>query len=455
MTTTNISSSGVIPAKSAVIDNQFVEIAEYKSMSYSRLFKAKRFGKWMLLKCLLPEFRGIALYESLLMKEAEISLQLEHPNVLRSYSWEEVGDLGLCLVMEFVDGWTLDEFLKTNPSAKECGNIARQLLGAMDYFHSLQIVHRDLKPSNIMVTRNGLHVKVIDFGLSDTDSYAVLKQPAGTYSYAAPEQIEGTGAVDARADIYSFGVVLKKIFRGRFAPLYAYVARKCSKTDRDSRFESAAAVLRFLDRTNSAIKFLINSVLVLAVTMLVLMFNNGKKQDAQSTSAHVDTLMQVVMHHDTVNVTSTQIVHDTVVVPCVFPKERQNAQREMRSFVERQLQPIKSRVDHGGFRFDLSFRASITNCYLYCQKQLREKLRKRVSDNYPKDVVYADIDSVVGAVTGRFRAIYEDDYPSFIKEQVDLLHRIENDSSLNVYSRKERMDAFSKLYDDDVVKYEE
>ena len=57
------------------------------------------------------------------------------------------------------------------------------------YIHAKQIVHRDLKPSNIMITHNGNHVKLIDFGLSDNDDFALLKQPAGTPGYISPEQI--------------------------------------------------------------------------------------------------------------------------------------------------------------------------------------------------------------------------------------------------------------------------
>ena len=61
-------------------------------------------------------------------------------------------------------------------------------MDALEYIHGKQTAHRDLKPSNIMITRNGQHVKLIDFGLSDTDDYAVYKQPAGTEGYISPEQ---------------------------------------------------------------------------------------------------------------------------------------------------------------------------------------------------------------------------------------------------------------------------
>ncbi len=74
----------------------------------------------------------------------------------------------------------------------------------------MQVVHRDLKPSNMMVTRNGSVLKLIDFGLADADSYAILKEPAGTDGYVSPEQQKG-GPTDVRNDIYSVGVILDKM----------------------------------------------------------------------------------------------------------------------------------------------------------------------------------------------------------------------------------------------------
>lgn len=69
-----------------------------------------------------------------------------------------------------------------------------------------------LKPSNVMITHNGGYVKLIDFGLADTDSHTILKQPAGTLSYMAPEQAQMAQA-DVRNDIYSLGVIMQEMNR--------------------------------------------------------------------------------------------------------------------------------------------------------------------------------------------------------------------------------------------------
>jgi len=95
-----------------------------------------------------------------------------------------------------------------------------------------------------LVTRNGNNVKIIDFGLSDADDYAVLKQPAGTLKYMAPEQKEPAVKIDGRADIYAFGLLLKEIFPHR----YNHIAAKCSHADRERRYANAEALKKAFER---------------------------------------------------------------------------------------------------------------------------------------------------------------------------------------------------------------
>lgn len=109
----------------------------------------------------------------------------------------------------------------------------------MSYFHTKGIIHRDLKPSNILITRNGGNVKVIDFGLSDSDEYAILKQPSGSVKYSAPEQSEGDVAVDLRADIYAFGAMLPEF---GLAGVYKRIARKATQRNVASRYANAGQV---------------------------------------------------------------------------------------------------------------------------------------------------------------------------------------------------------------------
>lgn len=163
----------------------------YVSISgHTRIFTATKYGKRFMLKCLKNDFLYTPIYRQALAKEFEIGQQLEHPNICRTIDLEKVDNLGTVVVMEYIDGDNLEQLIKKNAlSAELARKIAGQLMDALEYMHNKQMIHRDLKPSNIMITHNGQNVKLIDFGLSDSDSFCVLKSPAGTSGYIAPEQM--------------------------------------------------------------------------------------------------------------------------------------------------------------------------------------------------------------------------------------------------------------------------
>jgi serine/threonine protein kinase len=121
--------------------------------------------------------------------------------------------------MEQIVGKTLRELLDEKIRRKERRRYALELVDALSYLHSINVVHRDLKPSNIMVTKNGQTLKLIDFGLSDSDDYAILKQSAGTRAYMAPEQWRGRRA-GAAADQYALAATAYELLAG-FPPFEA------------------------------------------------------------------------------------------------------------------------------------------------------------------------------------------------------------------------------------------
>lgn len=185
----------------------FTEVHLISEGDINILGKGKRYGRWWLLKGLLPDLSDLTQYVEMLHKEFELLMKAQHPGIVQATGLEEVPGLGECIVMEYVEGSTLKEVMEQGLSSRTAARLMDELTDAVAYIHSLGIVHRDLKPSNIIVTQGG-HVKLIDFGLADTRAHAFLKQSAGTERYMSPEQAAG-GKPDARNDIYSLGVIMQ------------------------------------------------------------------------------------------------------------------------------------------------------------------------------------------------------------------------------------------------------
>lgn len=201
----------------------FTHITELPSYGFNILVKAKRFGKWFLLKGLKEEYRQNPIYQNILLKEFEIMANLSHPSVVSVFSLEDVSPYGTCIVMEYIDGESLVEFMLHPQSVDQRLRVFYNILDAMRYIHAHQVTHRDLKPSNILVTHNNRNVKIIDFGLSDTDYFAILKEPAGTRKYMSPEQ-QSSSTPDVRNDIYSLGIILMNLQLGNS---YQGVVKRC------------------------------------------------------------------------------------------------------------------------------------------------------------------------------------------------------------------------------------
>lgn len=265
--------SGFTTPAGIVKTDGFTEFTSIPNRGVFQLTRAKRHGRWWLLKGLQDKYQEDSIYRVFLEKEFEITSQLQHPMVVSVYSLEEVKGLGLCIVMEWIEGMTLREWLAAGGhTRKQRRHIANMLLEALIYVHSRQTQHRDLKPSNMMVTHNGQYLKLIDFGLSDTDSHAVLKVPAGTKGYMAPE---------GPSDIYSLGVILRELHLGWTS---CCVARKCCAPLR-RRYHDISTIQRDLQRAwhwPRRIIYVVGMGLLVAVFYL---FNlSGTQQKLQSVN---------------------------------------------------------------------------------------------------------------------------------------------------------------------------
>lgn len=228
--------SGFLKPSDFVVNSNFTEFESIPTGGYCLLTRAKRNGRWWMLKGLKEPYRQDSVYRLMLQKEFDIMSQLQHPMIVSVYSLEEVSGLGLCIVMEWIDGITLKEWLQQKEHTPEQRrHVADMLLDVVAYINSRQAQHRDLKPSNILITHNGQYLKLIDFGLSDTDSHAILKADAGTEGYMAPE-----GA----SDIYSLGCILREMELGWLSRM---VIRKCCASS-NQRYTDFTTIKRDLHR---------------------------------------------------------------------------------------------------------------------------------------------------------------------------------------------------------------
>lgn len=191
-------------------------------------------GRPIALKTILDDFKDDKKFQDLFIREADITFQLRHPNIVRAFQFEKVGER-LVLALEYLDGVNLKDILrqvydkKLNIPVCVVSEIMDRVLTGLHYAHtkcdashkSLGILHRDLNPSNVFVTYSG-EVKILDFGISKATSLDVHQltpknELRGKICYLSPEQIAQKD-MDCRSDVFSVGIVLWEALAGR--PLY-------------------------------------------------------------------------------------------------------------------------------------------------------------------------------------------------------------------------------------------
>jgi len=219
-----------------------------------------RLGRHVALKA-LPA--AVAMHPELrerLRREARAAATISHPSVAVVYALEELND-HLFIASEYVRGETLRSEIARGPMPPERARaIAAEIAGALGAAHDAGVIHRDLKPENVLIKPDG-GVKVVDFGIAQIEGPEATRLTRvgamlGTPAYMAPEQLLGA-AVDRRADIYAWGVVMSEMLTGRH-PLrgdaaardgvvvtgpFATVISRCLQADPTARYASARDLL--------------------------------------------------------------------------------------------------------------------------------------------------------------------------------------------------------------------
>jgi eukaryotic-like serine/threonine-protein kinase len=224
--------------ENGTIINQYKILSSIGKGGMGEVFLAldTKLDRKVALKILPSEFAEDADRMNRFVREAKSASALNHPNIITIY---EIGESGGThyIATEFIEGGTLRKHLKgENFSLKTVLDIAIQIASALQTAHSAGIVHRDIKPDNVMIRSDGL-AKILDFGIAklseppmiagglsvgEEDATAIKPQSTspglvvGTANYMSPEQAKGK-EIDARSDIFSFGIVFYEMLTGKRA----------------------------------------------------------------------------------------------------------------------------------------------------------------------------------------------------------------------------------------------
>ena len=181
--------------------------------------------KTRVIKILKQEFTADKDFVERFMREANIVMDLNHPNIGRVFSYEEENDFCFIL-MPFYEGIELKNWLSQRKetclknslpyNVNEALHITKQLCSGLHEAHSHGIIHRDIKPQNIMIDEKN-HVNIVDFGIAKDHAVASELTDGnimGTIAYMSPEQFSNSANVDQRADIYSTGIIFYQLLTG-------------------------------------------------------------------------------------------------------------------------------------------------------------------------------------------------------------------------------------------------
>lgn len=224
----------------------------------TKLYRATKLGKHYIIKTTKDNDERQL---TMLRREYELSIECTHPHIVHIYSYENIPLLGEAIVMEYVEGRTLNHYLAEKPTKQSLNQIFEELLSALSYLHKRGIVHNDIKPENIIISRTDNTLKLIDFGLADNEAQYAIRQLGCTPAYASPELLSQQSNIDARSDIYSVGAVMRQIFGSK----HNRIISKCTKQNPDERYSDITTLQTAWNNRNR-----IKKALLLAVALLLM-----------------------------------------------------------------------------------------------------------------------------------------------------------------------------------------
>ena len=216
----------------APVKASYTEYKVISSQGYCMIVKCRKGDQTVVLKTLKDAYRERALLRNALKREFKQCQRLNHSGIVRYQGLVEVDGYGLCIEEEYVEGRTLQAYLKESHTDDEKLGIINQIADALRYAHQQGVIHRNLKPSNVLVANQGDYVKLIDFSVLSPED---VKLTADATRFMAPEIKDETMAADGTADIYSLGTIMKVM---GLTLAYSDVIKRCCAFKRSDRYSN-------------------------------------------------------------------------------------------------------------------------------------------------------------------------------------------------------------------------
>lgn len=245
------------------ISGSYTDVMLLREGATSRLYRVSKGGKYFAIKT-TKDNSGMQF--AMLRREYELSIKLGHNHLPHFFTFETQSPVGPGIVMEYIDGRNLYEFLAENPSHDARKRVFAQLLEVVSYIHKNGIIHNDLKPENILITHANDDVKLLDFGLSDADAYYLTKAMGGTRNYASPELLAQSDDIDTRSDIYSIGKIMQLIFPKQYRSYW----QKCQQKKRENRWDNIDQLYRQWNKSRRWIYYILGVAIAIAITIAVV-----------------------------------------------------------------------------------------------------------------------------------------------------------------------------------------
>lgn len=382
-------------------------IREGAIFSYYRI---EHDGKYFFFKTFTQD---TSLGRLLLRREYDLGVHCDNPYIPHIFLFGEYVNGKEGILMEYVDGRSLSEFLGENPSPAERKKIFSQILDAIGYLHTRGIIHNDLKPDNILIKRTGNNVALIDFGMADNDAHFLMKTPGCTTEFAAPELIKSRVS-DVRSDIYSIGKLMGLLFGKR----YRRFSNKCIRENPSKRYSSVADLKKAWEGRHKPFRITGAAIALLLAATTVWLYLAEKSEQTR----HLQEMGKELDNQKSLNALQTQKFMQLQASYSEVNDNYQGMTESYQNMRDSLDESTKISLDHekarkkaiDGFKAGLNKRMyatfdSIKLCSTYRQMNLHRQIYdttvRTYFANYPK---IADGEDITGELSALLNANLEE-----------------------------------------------